>query len=266
MSARESFTAGRLQQAIDELTQEVRTHPTDTERRGLLSELLCFTGQMERVDVQLDIIQKQDTNAAVGVALFRQIVRGETARQQFYGSGRLPEFLDRPPRHIELHLEASIHLRENGGADAARLLEEAEALRPQLRGELDGRAFDDMRDMDDTTSSLFEVITSTGKYYWIPMERVELIEFRKPQRPRDLVWRRAHMVVAGGPDGEVFLPALYAGTAASTDDRVRLGRVTEWTDGTNAPARGVGQRSYLVGEEGVAVMEIGTLKFGGAAG
>ena len=50
------------------------------------------------------------------------------------------------------------------------------------------------------------MLTSTGKYYWIPMERVEMIEFHDPARPRDLLWRRAHMVVRGGPDGEVFLP------------------------------------------------------------
>ncbi len=266
MSAKEHFEAGRLADAIDELTRDVRQHPTDVSRRGFLSELLCFAGEMERVDAQLDVIQKQDTKTALGVALFRQLVRGETARRQFYREGRLPEFLDRPPPHVQLHLEASIHLREGNAAEAARLLEEAEAARPRVAGVSDGRAFEDMRDMDDVCSCVFEVLTSTGKYYWVPMESVEIIEFRKPERPRDLCWRRAHMVVAGGPDGEVFLPAIYAAAAAASDDRVRLGRVTEWTGGEGVPVQGAGLRSYLVGEEGMSIMELGTVKFARADG
>ena len=100
------------------------------------------------------------------------------------------------------------------------------------------------------------VLTSTGKYYWIPMERVELIEFRPPERPRDLLWRRSHMVVRGGPDGEVFLPGLYFGSHADEDDRVRLGRYTDWRGGDGTPTRGIGQRVFLVGDSDQAILEL----------
>ena len=63
------------------------------------------------------------------------------------------------------------------------------------------------------------------------MERVEIIEFHDPLRPRDLLWRARQMVVRGGPDGEVFLPVLYAGSHANPDDRIRLGRMTDWRGG-----------------------------------
>ncbi|MEI7815483.1 MAG: type VI secretion system accessory protein TagJ, partial [Coriobacteriia bacterium] len=72
------------------------------------------------------------------------------------------------------------------------------------------------------------VLTSTGKYYWIPLEAVELAEFRPPERPRDLLWRPTHMVVTDGPDGEVFLPTIYPLTFANGDDQLRLGRGTDW--------------------------------------
>ena len=45
------------------------------------------------------------------------------------------------------------------------------------------------------TAGSFEVLTTTGKYYWIPTERVATVEFHPPKRPRDLLWRRATMSV-----------------------------------------------------------------------
>jgi type VI secretion system protein ImpE len=162
---------------------------------------------------------------------------------------------------LKLHLEASILLREGKPQEAARLLDEAEQQRPCVSGVCDGAAFDDFRDIDDLTAGFFEVLTSTGKYYWIPVERFDLIEFRAAERPRDLLWRRAHAVVRGGPDGEVFFPALYAGTCLEADDRLRLGRMTDWRSGEGEPTRGIGQRMFVVGEEDRTIMEMKELTF-----
>jgi type VI secretion system protein ImpE len=118
-----------------------------------------------------------------------------------------------------------------------------------------------MRDLDDLVASAFEVVTSTGKYFLVPMERVVSLEFRKPERPRDLLWRRAQMVVADGPDGEVFLPAIYIAPAEVEDDRARLGRSTDWIGGDGTPVRGVGQRTFLIGEESVPMMQLETITF-----
>src|SRR5262249_5809527 len=157
---------------------------------------------------------------------FRQLLRAEQARQQFYTEGRLPEFLGEPTPVLKLHLQASIQIRDGQPQEANRLLQQAEEQRPRPAGGCNGQPFADVRDLDDLTAAFFEVYTSNGKYYWVPVEQVELVEFRKPARPRDLLWRRAHMIVRGGPDGEVFLPALYAGTSREADDKLRLGRAT----------------------------------------
>jgi len=66
------------------------------------------------------------------------------------------------------------------------------------------------------------------------------------------------MVVREGPDGDVYLPALYP-TDAAAGDSLRLGRATEWTEGE--PVRGIGQRLYLAGEEGVPVQQLAVLEF-----
>jgi hypothetical protein len=123
------------------------------------------------------------------------------------------------------------------------------------------RPFDDLRDADDLLAGSFEVLTTTGKYFWIPAERVEALEFHPPKRPRDLLWRRASMSVASGPDGEVYLPAIYAADEPMTDV-LRLGRETDWRQAPDGPVRGVGQRLFIIGEDAVPMMDLGNLRFG----
>jgi len=262
MNSKELYQVGDLTAAVTAALDEVKKHPADTGRRGFLCEMLCFTGDMERVDKQLDALGHQDPQTMVGVALFRQLVRGEIARQQFFGAGALPEFLDLPTPLLKQHLEASILLREGKPAEAVELLAQAEAARPHVSGTCNDEPFDDLRDCDDLTAPFFEVLTSTGKYYWVPIESVELLEFRRPERPRDLCWRRARMVVRGGPDGEVYLPTIYAGTASQKEDNLRLGRGTDWLAEDGKPVQGLGLRTFLVGDQDRTILELETLLIG----
>ena len=261
MTPSEHYDAGRLTEAISAATEAVKKHPTDAARRGFLVELLCFAGQLERTDKHLEAIGQQEPQAMVGVSLFRQLIRAEIARQQFFFDGRLPEFLAEPSPVLRLHLEASICLREDRPTDAAKKLAEAEEQRPRVCGVCDGAEFDDLRDLDDLTAPIFEVLTSTGKYYWIPIEQVELIEFHAPESPRDLLWRRAQMTVNDGPDGEVFLPTLYPNTYTSDDDQLRLGRGTDWIESDGELARGVGLRMFLIGDEDKEILGLNQIEF-----
>lgn len=262
MKAHDLFHAGKLDEAIAAQVEEVRGNPTDANRRLFLCELLCFTGDLERADKQLDALGHQDPKALPWVAAFRHLIRAEQARQDFYASGRLPEFLGRPEGSTRLQVEASIRVREGSTAEAGEILERAEAERVKPSGTCNDVAFTDFRDLDDLISGVLEVLTSAGKYYWIPLEMVESIEFREPERARDLIWRPTHLIVRDGPDGEVFLPVLYPGSAASTDPAIRLGRSTDWTGGEGEPVRGIGQRTFLAGEEAVPILEIQSVEFG----
>lgn len=261
MTARELYQAGQLTAAIDAALAEVKTHPTDTARRGLLCELLCFTGAWERADKQLDTIAHQDPQVAVGLALFRQLLRAEVVRQQCFEEGRVPEFLAEPTPAVRLHLQALAAIRAGQPAEAAQLLDQAEQQRVHVSGYCDTQPFDDFRDLDDLTACFFEALTSNGKYYWIPIDAVETIEFRPPERPRDLLWRRARLCVAGGTEGEVFLPALYPLSFQSSDDQLRLGRGTAWGEEEGAPVRGIGQRMFLVGDSDRSILEMNALRF-----
>jgi type VI secretion system protein ImpE len=261
MTPAEFYQAGKLDEAVDAALQAVKSKPTDVAARFFLSELLCFAGEFERADRQLETILQQTTEVAVRISLFRQLLRGEIARQDFFREGRLPEMLVEPTPVIRLHLEASIALREDKAQEAADRLAEAEEKRPLVAGTCDGTPFDDCRDLDDLTAPLLEVLTSTGKYYWVPLENVESIRFSRPERAMDLIWRTAEVSIAGGPDGGVYLPALYPGSGNARDSQLRLGRGTDWSGGEHSPVRGIGQKMVLLGDEAKSIMQLHELRF-----
>jgi type VI secretion system protein ImpE len=259
--ARSLYTEGHLEDAVEAATARVKARPTDGNARDFLAELLCAAGALERADKQLEVLTNQEADAAVGIALFRQLVRAEQTRQDFYREGRVPELLSEPTALLRKHLEASVMIRDGRLADAAALLMGAEEERPHLSGSCNGEAFDDFRDLDDLTAHFLEVLTTTGKYFWVPFDKVRRVDFKPPARPRDLLWRHAQLSVVDGPDGAVYVPAIYPATLTSVSDAARLGRLTDWQGGDGTPVRGIGQRTFVVGEEARAVMEINVLEF-----
>jgi type VI secretion system protein ImpE len=259
----EQLEAGDLDGAIENLTQQVRQRPTDTAARSQLAEILCIAGNFERADRLLDALQHQDPKIAIGVSLFRQLIRAEEARQAFYGECRLPEFLTPPSDDDQLYLKALVAAKENQLRQAADLLADAESKRQPLAGRVDGTAFDDMRDLDDVCATHLDLLTSTGKFYWVPLRSIETITLHKPERHRDLLWRRATVSVASGPDGEVFLPTIYAGAKTPPSALARLARESDFIGGDGEPVRGVGLRSFIFGEEARSILEVAEIEFAG---
>jgi type VI secretion system protein ImpE len=253
------FRAGKLAEAIAAATAAVKAAPTDLGRRVLLAELLLFSGNLERADLILDAASQVDPSALLVVSEFRQLLRAETARRQLHREGRVPEFLGEPEPSEQASLAAFVALRAGDVEEAKATAEEAETLRPRAPGVAGDVAFDDFRDVDDLHPGYIETLTSTGKYYWIPLSRIESMVFHPPKRPRDLVWRRCSMSVSSGPDGDVYIPATYFSETA--DDAHRLGRETSWTDEADGPVRGVGQRVFLIGDEAVGIMDLESIEF-----
>ena len=253
------FREGRLGDAIAAATAQVRRAPADAAARVLLAELLLFDGNLERADSQLDTAAMIDPSLGVAVAEFRLLLRAEQARVQLLGEGRVPEFLDTPTPAQRAALAAVVALRAGDRDAAAEHAAAAEAARPAAPFRVGDTLVDDLRDADDLIAGSLEVLTPAGTYLWVPFERVAALTLHPPERPRDLYWRRASLAVQGGPSGEVYVPALYAGDPAVTDEALRLGRATDWRDVAEGLTRGVGQRVFLAGEEGIAVMNLAPL-------
>lgn len=254
MNAGEAFKAGRLREAIDAQIADVKAHPADHGKRLFLFELAAFAGDLERARRQIEAVRYDEPELDLAAQTYRKLLDAEEARRRLFKDGLQPGLLADAPDHAVLRLEAVNRLREGRPSEAAEILERANDLAPVLKGALNGKAFEGLRDGDDLFGTVLEVMAQ-GRYFWLPLEQVDTLKMNAPQFPRDLLWLPAKLLTTQGEEGDVFLPALYPGTHEHPDDRVRLGRATDWNEAEGAPARGAGLRTFLVGEDAVGLLE-----------
>lgn len=264
-SAGQALRAGDVAGALAAATAAVKAAPTDADARWLMAELLLVTGEAERADRMLDAAALREPNPAV--LEFRKLLRAEVLRAQVLREGRAPKYQGgdaTPAQQAALRARMLLRLGDIAGAQAAAA--EIESLRPRAPGRFEGAdgrasAFDDLRDADDLMAAEIEVLTTAGDHLLVPVERIRSLSFDAPRRTRDLIWRRCAIDLKDGTEGVVYLPAIYLGAAPESDDALRLGRSTEWTDPADGPVRGRGQRLLLVGDEALPVTALHKVVF-----
>ncbi|HVT94529.1 MAG TPA: type VI secretion system accessory protein TagJ [Bryobacteraceae bacterium] len=230
MSAQALLKAGKLTEAITALNGELRDNPGDVQRRTFLFELLCFAGNFDRADKQLDMLMNADNpQAGMGGLLYKSALHAERDRQAMFEKGTFP--ISKPP------------------------------LVPG--GTWNGKLFETIEDADPRIGARLEVFAA-GQYMWIPFEHIESIEMPAPKRLRDLLWAPAKVTTGKGFEGmelgEVLVPVIAPLSWKHPDEAVRLGRATEWQeleDGEQAP---VGLKMLLVDGEDVPFLEMRQLE------
>jgi type VI secretion system protein ImpE len=234
-NANQLFQAGRLKEAVQALSAELRNNPSDTRRRSFLFELLCFSGEYERAEKQLDVLAEAGPNSEIGALLYRSALHAQRARQDLFQKKEYP--------------------KPSGGPSSA-----AES----ITGTLNGKAFQTITDADPRIGPRLEVFAG-GNYLWLNFEHLASIQIPQPRRLRDLIWTPA--VVRVGPAlkstelGEVLLPVLSPFAWQHSDDAVRLGRMTVWEEGESGEAVPVGQKMLLVDGEEFPLLDIRQLEF-----
>ena len=261
----DALLAGDVAGALAAATAAVKAAPTDADARWLMAEMLLLTGEAERADRMLDAAALHEPNPAV--LEFRKLLRAEVLRTQVLREGRAPKYQGddaTPAQKAALRARMLLRLGDIAGANEAAA--EIEAQRPAAPGRLEDAnggsvPFDDLRDADDLWSAELEVLTTAGDHLLVPVERIRSLSFDPPRRTRDLVWRRCAIDLKDGTEGVVYAPALYLGPQAETDDALRLGRATDWTEPADGPVRGRGQRMLMVGEELLPITSLATVVF-----
>jgi len=259
-NAKELIATANLVAAVQETTQQVRNHPTDLTARITLFELLCLTGDLDRAEKQLDVVEQQRSQKDLGIQVYRNCLKAERERKRVFEEGIQPHFLGEPPAYVDLHMEAIACIREGKLSQARELLDRAEEERPALSGSFSGKPFRDFRDCNDLTAPVLELVVH-DKYTWLPLEQIRQIEIDPPKQLRDVLWASARIISVNDVKGEVILPALYAGTSASTDDSTRLGRVTDWLKLSDDLYRGVGLHLFQVDDEDHPLFELESIQF-----
>jgi type VI secretion system protein ImpE len=262
MGAKELFDAGNLQEAIAQLSQDVKARPQDLRSRIFLFELLCFTADFQRATRQLDALAQisGEVKVEMGVQIYRHVLQAESARGAFFNGERQPKFLSEPPPYTLLHVDAVKRLKENRLDEVERLLNESRRVREPLKGQVDGSQFADLTDCDDLLGPFLEVLVHSD-YVWLPFERISQIEIQPPRTLRDLLWIPANVALDDQPLGEVFLPVLYYGSSEHPDDQVKLGRRTDWKSVGEEVFLGMGQRMLLIDGAERSLLEIRKIEF-----
>jgi type VI secretion system protein ImpE len=234
-NAMQLFQAGKLQEAVQALNEEVRNHPSDSQRRTFLFELLCFAGDYDRAEKQLDVLAQGSFNREWGAQIYRSALQAERTRQDLFSRKEYPKPVE-------------------GSAAASGA----------LSGTLNGKPFQAIQDADPRIGARLEVFAG-GDYLWINFGHLASVEIQPPRRLRDLLWTPAR--VRAGPAlkntelGEVLLPVLSPGAWQSADDAIRLGRVTQWQEEESGETVPVGQKMLLVDGEEFPLLEIRKLEF-----
>jgi type VI secretion system protein ImpE len=229
MNARELYQAGQLSAAVQAVGAELRENPTDTRRRIFLFELLCFAGEYERAEKQLDILSQAGPDATTGTLLYRAAMAGERTRNSLFEKHDYPSGAAPTPVH----------------------------------GKLNGQPFESLEDADPRIGARVELFAA-GDYVWLPLAQLASIRMESPKRLRDLLWIPA--LVRTGPElqdremGEVLMPALSPFSSRHSDDAVRLGRATVWNENEDGQEIPFGQKMLLVDGQEFPLLEVRTLE------
>jgi type VI secretion system protein ImpE len=225
MTAKALLEAGKLSEAIAALNVELRDNPGDVQRRTFLFELLCFAGNYDRADKQLDILSGDNPNSGMGGLLYKSALHAERQRQTMFEKQSFP--LSSAPESPS--------------------------------GKINGTAFESIEDADPRIGARLELFAA-GQYMWIPFAQIESIELPPPKRLRDLMWAPAIVRTSKGFEGmelgEVLLPVIAPLSWKHPDEAVRLGRATEWEDLEGDGQAPVGQKMLLIDGEEIPFLDV----------
>jgi len=237
MTPLDLFKAGKLDEAIAALGEELRGNPTDSKKRTFLFELLCFAGNYDRAGKQLDVLGQSGPQSEMGAVLYRALLQSTRTRQEVYKDRKPP-------------------------ASKASAKDGAEG------GLLNGTAFETLEDADPRIGANLEVF-SAGSYFLLPFSFLKSVEIQPPRRLRDLLWIPAIIRTTKDYDekelGESFIPALTPFSASHPSETVRLGRETVWETSEDGESYPVGQKLWVVDGEELPILEVRRLEFQRAA-
>ncbi|WP_223669697.1 type VI secretion system accessory protein TagJ [Kangiella shandongensis] len=257
----EKYSEGKIDECISQLVEEIKQYPDQHFKRMLFGQMLCVAGEYERADKQLDLLSTLEPKYVMEVANWRNLIRAAQHREDFYKQGRPPKVIGEPSPQMEKHIEAIAALRADDSKGFADALHAAEEGRQAVKGSWneEDKRFDDFRDLDDLNGGFMEVLAPNGNYYWIANESISSIVFEDTKQPIDYLWRKADLILNDGTQGEVYIPVTYIDAAT---DQQRLARETDWQEcDVTETVRGMGQKTYLVGDEAVSILEINSLEF-----
>jgi type VI secretion system protein ImpE len=254
------FKQGRVSDALQVLTAQVKQHPADSAKRVFLFQLLALMGQWERAENQLKVAGELDAQNALMVSAYQLALRGERERAAVYTGSRHPTMIGEPSVWHALLLQAFRWLREGHVEQAVELRGRAFEAAETVRGSIDGAPFEWIADADSRFGPCLEMIVNGG-YAWVPFSRFSALRFDAPTDLRDTIWAPVQITWRNGGEAVGFVPCRYDGSEQSDDAELVLARRTEWTERGLECFVGRGQRMLVTDAGEYPLLDLRTLTF-----
>lgn len=260
MTPESELKEGRLQEALQLLTAEVRSHPADVKRRIFLFQLLALLGQWERAQNQLNVCGEMDPLNAMLVGAYTQALAGERVRAEVFAGTRMPVVIGEPEQWLALLLQALKLDADGHHVQAASLRQQALEQADAAGGDIDGTPFEWIGDADPRLGPCLEIIVNGG-YSWVPFSRVQELKFEAPADLRDTIWAPVQVTWRNGGRAVGFIPSRYPGSERADDNDIVLGRKTAWIDTAADLQTGLGQRLLATEAGDYPLLDIRLISF-----
>lgn len=269
MTAQEMLSVDRLADAIVTQRAYVAANPIDHAAKLFYFELLVIAGKFLDAHAVWMHFESAVPEFQAYARSLRKLLRAERRRQH----GFKPTTLLEPPMHMRCRWHAVKATQIANEAKAMKWADRADSNTPAIRGHVNGREFEGMRDADDRFASQFEFLFN-GRYCWIPFEQVKKLTLGPIEGTLDKVLRPAEIILrfpARDPSSLIpleatnhvlhgHLPLVYPGTANSgRDESFTLGNDADF-DMLAGLVVGFGERVMNIGEEELPLSEIQQLE------
>lgn len=246
---------GNLQDALQELQEQIRNHPENSHYRTSLFQLLAILGQWERALNQLHVLSNLETSAWPMVQLYREVIRCEVLRAEIFAGRRKPLIFGEPPQWLAWLLEALRLTAEGQYTQALALRNQAFALASESSGSIDEQPFNWIADADARLGPVLEIIVN-GRYYWAPFQQIRAISIPQVTDLRDLVWLPAQFTWINEGQAYGLIPTRYPDSEKAQDPSIQLARKTEWLKLADGIYQGLGQRMFTTDQDEYPLLDI----------
>ncbi len=272
-AAEQALAAGDLAAAVQAAMAAIRAQPGDARLRAFLFELSCLSGDLDRAERALGVLEGLEKATVVMTVEYAAAIAAERTRRAVFAGDLAPDVFGgaRPWTDAlaeALRLEASGAAQE--AADArARALDAAEAEPGEIVSAAPGAEpaaarFDWAADADTRLGPVLETVLN-GAYRWIPFQEIAELTVEPPADLKDLVWTVGLLTIREGGQWPVLIPTRYPGSESAGDPALALARKTEFRELAGGHAAGLGQRLIAHGEQDAPILELRRLGFDAGA-
>jgi len=255
MRAEQLVHEGNLQGALDELQDQIRSHPENSEYRIFLFQLLAVLGKWDRALNQLNVLSNLEKSLWPMVQTYQTVIQCEALRTEIFAGRRKPLIFGEPPQWMAWLLESLRLTGEARYGEAISLRDQAFDLAAESPGTIDEQSFNWIADADSRLGPVLEIIIN-GRYYFAPFQQIRSISITPVADLRDFVWLPAQFAWINGGQAYGLIPTRYAGSENAQDPSIQLARRTQWLELADGVYQGMGQRMLATDQDEYPLLDV----------